>query len=50
MLNTLNGGVVSWNWSKKVVVANSLTKTEYVIALEATMVGDGSSSSFMNLV
>ena len=50
MCNALNGGVISWNWSKKVTVANSITKAKYVVTLEVSMEGDGLSSSFMNLV
>ena len=39
------GGTVSWNWSKKVTVVNSIRagwQIEYIVALEATMEGDES--------
>ena len=37
LCNTQYGGTVSWNCSKQVTVANSITKAKYVDALEATM-------------
>ena len=36
LCNTRNGGTGSWNCSKQVAVANSITKAKYVDALEAT--------------
>jgi hypothetical protein len=36
LCNTQYGGTVSWNCSKQVTVANSITKAKYVDALEAT--------------
>ena len=36
LCNTRYGDTVSWNCSKQVIVANSITKAKYVDALEAT--------------
>ena len=36
LCNTRYGGTVSWNCSKQVITANSITEAKYIAAFEAT--------------